>query len=163
LSATGLPAGVTLEGAVIPPESDGTLVTVVPGEETADAAITTWRGRAEGMTERPVLLRGHPLERLQPWLAAALAAAPTTTQAAPEPQPPAREAGRAGGEGHRRRSGRPRPAGAAVARLRRGRSGRAAQPRQAEGAGDRGHAGPPVDGAAAGDARARQPGADRGE
>src|SRR5213076_2125263 len=78
LSANGLPAGVTLEGAMIPPESDGTLVTVVPGEETAEAAITTWHGRANGMTERPVRLRGHPLERLQPWLAAELAIAPTT-------------------------------------------------------------------------------------
>jgi hypothetical protein len=79
LSATGLPAGVKLEGTTIPADADGTLVTV-----TATAPVTagfiTWTGRA-GVEERPVTFRGHPLERLQPWLATEFAVAPSSAKA----------------------------------------------------------------------------------
>jgi hypothetical protein len=76
LAADGLPDGVELDGE-IPAEADGVLVTV-RGGGAADAAITSWRGRGENGTERPLVVRGHPLERLQPWLATELAIAPTT-------------------------------------------------------------------------------------
>ncbi len=82
LSAEGLPAGVKLEGGDIPPEADGALVTVRRGEAPADAAITHWRGRGTDGREHAVVLKGHPLEQLQPWLAREIAVAPTTARAA---------------------------------------------------------------------------------
>jgi hypothetical protein len=83
LSAEGLPPGVTLEGAEIPPGADGALVTVRRSESAGgDAVITRWRGRADGGEEREVILRGTPLQRLQPWLATELAVAPTNGKAA---------------------------------------------------------------------------------
>jgi hypothetical protein len=82
LSAEGLPAGVKLEGGDIPPEADGTLVTVRRGETPTDAAITHWRGRGSDGREHAVLLKGHPLEQLQPWLAEEIAVAPTSARAA---------------------------------------------------------------------------------
>jgi hypothetical protein len=82
LSAEGLPAGVTLEGNTIPEGADGALVTVVRGEGGGDAAITHWRGRgADGVTGT-VAVKGHPLERAQPWFATELALAPTAANAA---------------------------------------------------------------------------------
>jgi hypothetical protein len=78
LSAAGLPAGVKLEGTVIPADADGTLVTVTaPGPVTA--GLVTWTGRA-GADEHPVGVRGHPLERLQPWLASEFALAPSAAR-----------------------------------------------------------------------------------
>lgn len=82
LAAEGLPAGVTLEGADIPPEADGALVTVKRGEAAAEAAVTHWLGRGADGRARPVLLKEHPLEQLQPWLAREIALAPTTARAA---------------------------------------------------------------------------------
>ncbi len=73
LSAEGLPAGVRLEGADIPEGADGALVTVQRGEAAAGALITHWRGRSADGAERPVAIKGHPLERLQPWLATEMA------------------------------------------------------------------------------------------
>jgi hypothetical protein len=75
LTAAGLPAGVRLENAVIPGGADGTLVTLEGAAMAADAVITHWHGRGAG-EERPVVVNGHPLERLQPWLATELALAP---------------------------------------------------------------------------------------
>ncbi|HJZ55963.1 MAG TPA: hypothetical protein VKE74_13420, partial [Gemmataceae bacterium] len=80
LAADALPVGVKLDGAEIPTSADGVLVTAARGEGTSDAAITSWRGRG-GNLERPVIVRGHSLERLQPWLAAELAVAPTSAKA----------------------------------------------------------------------------------
>jgi hypothetical protein len=82
LSATGLPAGVKLESATIPAGCDGTLVTVLREGSSGDAAITTWRGRGEDGQEHEVVVKGHPLERLQPWLAAELPLAPAAAKAA---------------------------------------------------------------------------------
>jgi hypothetical protein len=78
LAASGLPAGFKVEGGLIPDGTDGTLVTIDRGQNPGDAALTTWHGRAADGTERPVWITGHPLERLQPWLATevALAALP---------------------------------------------------------------------------------------
>jgi hypothetical protein len=82
LTADGLPRGVKLEGATIPAGADGTLVTVVRDAAPSEAVLTTWRGRGEDGQEQTVVVKGHPLERLQPWLAIELPVAPTTAQAA---------------------------------------------------------------------------------
>jgi hypothetical protein len=77
LSAEGLPEGTKLEGADIPEGADGALVTVVRGEAAPTAVITRWRGRTDG-DERLVSIKGHVLERLQPWLANEMALATST-------------------------------------------------------------------------------------
>jgi hypothetical protein len=82
LSADALPRGVRLEGAAIPAGADGTLVTVVRDAAPSEAVLTTWRGRGEDDQEQTVVVKGHPLERLQPWLATELPVAPTTALAA---------------------------------------------------------------------------------
>jgi hypothetical protein len=82
LSAEGLPAGMSLEGAEIPAGADGALVTVQRGTAVAGAGIAAWRGRADDGMEQTVLTRGHPLERLQPWLATEIALATTSAKAA---------------------------------------------------------------------------------
>jgi hypothetical protein len=76
LTADGLPRGMTLEGTTIPAGADGTLVMVVRDASASDAAITTWRGRAEDGQGQTVSVKAHPLERLQPWLATELPVAP---------------------------------------------------------------------------------------
>ncbi len=80
LSATGLPAGVRLEGASIPDDADGALVTLVRGDGAGEPVITHWTGRGPG-GEQPVVVKGSPMERLQPWLAAEIALAPTAARA----------------------------------------------------------------------------------
>lgn len=80
LSAEGLPPGVTLENGVIPQGADGALVMLTRSGEAGQAAITRWLGK--GGDERDLQVKGHPLERLQPWLAREIALAPTTLKAA---------------------------------------------------------------------------------
>jgi hypothetical protein len=80
LSAAGLPAGVKLDGATIPDEADGSLVTVQRGDAAGEAVITRWVGQAGGV-EQPVVLKGSPMESVQPWLASEIAVAPTTAKA----------------------------------------------------------------------------------
>jgi hypothetical protein len=82
LSAEGLPAGAKLEGADIPEGADGALVTIQRAGAAAGAVITHWRGRTPDGDERPVNIKGHPLERLQPWLASEIAMASTIAKAA---------------------------------------------------------------------------------
>ncbi|HLJ10321.1 MAG TPA: hypothetical protein VKU82_03995 [Planctomycetaceae bacterium] len=82
LSADGLPAGYRLDGATIPEEAEGALVTVERKDTAGEAAITTWNGRGADGHERPVFLAGHPLRLLQPWLASELALGPTAAKAA---------------------------------------------------------------------------------
>ncbi len=81
LSATGLPAGVKLDGATIPAEADGALVTV-QRDGPGSPAVTHWLGRGAGGVEKPVTIKGSPMESLQPWLANEIAMAPTTAKAA---------------------------------------------------------------------------------
>ena len=81
LVADGLPAGVKLEGTTIVPDADGTLVTVTAGE-LQTGAITNWKGRGADGVARDIVLKGHPLEHLQPWLATELSLAPTSAKAA---------------------------------------------------------------------------------
>jgi hypothetical protein len=73
LLAEGLPPGVHLEGADVPEGADGALVTIRRGTAAAGAVITRWRGRTPDGEERTVAIKGHPQERLQPWLATEIA------------------------------------------------------------------------------------------
>jgi hypothetical protein len=85
LNAENLPPGVKLEGTTIPPDADGTLVTVtakaVAEPAVAEPAVTNWTGTGGNRTA-DVMLKGHPLERLQPWLATEMCVAPTDLKAA---------------------------------------------------------------------------------
>jgi hypothetical protein len=75
----GLPAGVKVEGATIPYGADGTLVTL---SGVADAAsVSGWVGRGGGFS-RDVIVAGHPLERIQPWLAMEIVIAATSAKVA---------------------------------------------------------------------------------
>ena len=70
LSAADLPTGVELEGRTIPEDADGTLLTVERrAGEAGHATITRWIGKSATGEERTLFVKGHPLERLQPWLA----------------------------------------------------------------------------------------------
>ncbi|QDU30885.1 hypothetical protein ETAA8_60340 [Anatilimnocola aggregata] len=84
ITAHGLPPGVTLPTTVIPAESDGTLVTLsADGSEVSaeqQATITRWQGTA-GDRKRTVVVRNHPLEVLQPWLAEEIALARASASA----------------------------------------------------------------------------------
>jgi hypothetical protein len=79
LTADGLPAGVKLEGTTIPPDADGTLVVVTATAEIPPAIIK-WKAR--GPEGHDLLIKNHPLERIQPWLAAEFALAPAGTRSA---------------------------------------------------------------------------------
>ena len=52
-------------------------MTLRRAEGAALPGIVTWRGKAEDGEARTVQVKGHPLERLQPWLASEVAVAPT--------------------------------------------------------------------------------------
>ena len=82
VAAGSLPAGVRLDGTAIPDGTDGTLMTLERGDAPFDAAITTWHGRTSDGSQQPVVVVGHPLARLQPWLAGEIALAPTTAKGA---------------------------------------------------------------------------------
>jgi hypothetical protein len=70
-----LPTGVKWDGATIPGDADGTLLTLERSPAPYDAVITTLRGRSADGTEHTVVVKGHPLEKLQPWLATEIALA----------------------------------------------------------------------------------------
>ena len=76
-----LPAGVAAAAVQIPVDADGTLVTLQRTDVAAEVLLASWKGRAATGEERPVWIKGHPLERLQPWLASEIAVAPTTAAA----------------------------------------------------------------------------------
>lgn len=84
LSANGLPPGISVSGNTIPAGASGTLVTLTANDTEPPqlAAISHWQGKtAEGKTQ-PVLLKNHPLEMLQPWLAEEIAVARVNSPAA---------------------------------------------------------------------------------
>jgi len=81
VAAQSLPAGLKLAATKIPAEADGALVTVERTGPLADAVIAELHGKSQDALVRPVVLKGHPTERLQPWLASELALAPTTAKA----------------------------------------------------------------------------------
>jgi hypothetical protein len=71
IAGADLPAGVELHGATIPEDADGVLLTVQrQSGDAGAAAIARWVGKSTTGEERTVFVKGHPLERLQPWLAA---------------------------------------------------------------------------------------------
>lgn len=76
-----LPAGVAATAIQIPTDSDGTLVTLQRADAAAEVLLASWKGKAATGEERPVWIKAHPLERLQPWLAWEIAVAPTTAAA----------------------------------------------------------------------------------
>jgi hypothetical protein len=78
--AANLPAGVQWQGATIPDGADGTLVTLRRSDADFAPSVTTWLGRSAVGAERGVVLKGHPLERLQPWLATEIAVAPANVK-----------------------------------------------------------------------------------
>lgn len=82
LKASGLPTGVKLDGLTIPAGAEGTLVTVMAGNQPFDAAQVFWQGAGGGM-DRPVLLKGHLMERLQPWMAGEFAVSSRSQAGAP--------------------------------------------------------------------------------
>lgn len=82
LTATGLPSGTHAEAATIPADADGALVILRHTGVRRPAAISRWTGRGEGGLERPVTVRDHPLEHLQPWLAEEIAVASIDSQVA---------------------------------------------------------------------------------
>jgi hypothetical protein len=75
LSADGLPPGVTLTNAVIPAGANGTLL-VLEAPSPTPASIVRFRGIGTKQEVRPVIVRGHALETVQPWLATELPYAP---------------------------------------------------------------------------------------
>jgi hypothetical protein len=80
--SANLPGGIKATGTRIPEGADGTLVTLQRDEGSFEPVITHWQGRAQEGTEQAVVVKGHPLQRLQPWLATEIALAPV--EAKPE-------------------------------------------------------------------------------
>ncbi|MBM3995084.1 MAG: hypothetical protein FJ303_13160 [Planctomycetes bacterium] len=76
-----LPSGIKANGLTIPEGADGTLVVLERSESLFDALITQWRGKSADGEERTVAIKGHPMERVQPWLAEEIALAPSAARA----------------------------------------------------------------------------------
>lgn len=75
LAADGLPAGIAAENTLIPEGGEGALVVLRRKGDAGGEAILRWKGIASPTEEREVGINGHPLERLQPWLATEIALA----------------------------------------------------------------------------------------
>ncbi len=86
ITATGVPAGLSLAGTTIPAGSDGTLVTFTADESepavASLAAITQWQAKTSDGKTKSVMVKNHPLEMLQPWLAEEIAVARINVPAA---------------------------------------------------------------------------------
>ncbi len=82
LGASGLPAGTRLDGMTVPEGADGALVTLERSDPFGPAVISAWSGRGSDGQTQPLTIKGHPLEKLQPWLATELAVASTNFKAA---------------------------------------------------------------------------------
>jgi hypothetical protein len=76
LSAS-LPAGVKFDGAIIPEGADGSLVSLERSEAPFEANVAKWQGAGDDGIKHPVRIKGHPMERVQPWLANEIAVAPS--------------------------------------------------------------------------------------
>ncbi len=75
--------GLSMKDATIPPGADGALVTFERLDSLTDPIIMNLRGRSDKGATQTVIVKGHPLERLQPWLATEFTLA-TTSQPANE-------------------------------------------------------------------------------
>jgi hypothetical protein len=83
ITATNLPAGLSIGNATIPEGADGTLVTVARrGAEPAAASIINWQGRNAAGQQQVATVQGHPTLEIQPWLAREVALAPTAAKQA---------------------------------------------------------------------------------
>lgn len=80
LSADKLPAGFKVDGAQIPADAEGALVTLQRDASAAEAVIASWTGKAENGLVEQVRVDKHPLERIQPWLADEVALAPISAK-----------------------------------------------------------------------------------
>ncbi|HZZ78683.1 MAG TPA: hypothetical protein VFE62_09200, partial [Gemmataceae bacterium] len=70
-----LPPGVKAENTSIPDGADGTLMTLERSATPFEPTIATWRGRGVDGIEQAVVVKGHPLKLVQPWLAREIAVA----------------------------------------------------------------------------------------
>ncbi|MBI3822371.1 MAG: hypothetical protein HY289_06795 [Planctomycetes bacterium] len=77
-----LPPAVKASGTTIAEGADGTLMTLERAESPFEAVVTTWTGRDDAKNESPLAIKGHPMERVQPWLANEIAIAPSNVKAA---------------------------------------------------------------------------------
>jgi hypothetical protein len=77
-----LPPAVKASGLTIPEHADGALVTLERGDAPFDAVVTTWGDGNKKDGETLVAVKGHPMERIQPWLANEIAVAPNNMKAA---------------------------------------------------------------------------------
>jgi hypothetical protein len=82
LSAKGMPGGVKQEGASIPADADGALVTLHRGAAGDGATFTYWKGRGKDGQEQALIVKGTPGEQVQPWLASELPLATIKAKAA---------------------------------------------------------------------------------
>lgn len=78
LKAEGLPGKWTGSAGEIPADMEGVLWELKPAEENS-VGLFSLQGEAEGGKRKPVLVKNHPLEKTQPWLARELAFAPVKT------------------------------------------------------------------------------------
>ena len=76
-----LPMGIRAEGTLIPAGADGSLVTLERGDASPDPAIIHLLGRGADGSDHQVMVKPHPLERLQPWLATEIALGSTSGKA----------------------------------------------------------------------------------
>jgi hypothetical protein len=81
LSADKMPAGFAAENTLIPEGGEGAIVVVRRSAEVGGEAILRWKGTTKANDDRDVFIVGHPLERLQPWLASEVALAPIAAKA----------------------------------------------------------------------------------
>lgn len=84
ITANQLPTGLALTGTTIAAGTDGALVTMTAddSEPTQLAAITNWQGKSSTGQTNPIIIKNHPLENLQPWLAEEIAIARVNRPAA---------------------------------------------------------------------------------
>ncbi len=80
ITAEGLPTGATPEGGTITPDADGTLVKITANKNLTPS-LSLWKGRGDNGHTGDMTIQGHPLARLQPWLASELSVAPTSFKA----------------------------------------------------------------------------------
>jgi hypothetical protein len=85
LAADGLPPKVKLDGTAIPAGASGALVTVRADAPLADAFVSRFKGKGEDGQEQTIVVKDHPLARVQPWFATEIPLVTTTQKAADFP------------------------------------------------------------------------------
>lgn len=72
------PKGLKIEGDIIPPEAEGSLITVIKNSENVEPMVTGLLGKNDKGVVTEVRVLNHPLQRLQPWLSSEIAFAPVS-------------------------------------------------------------------------------------